>query len=426
MLQPRDCHFHSLSAHGFHRVAYRDWGHPLCPRVVVCVHGLTRNGRDFDTLAAALCDRFRLLCPDMPGRGESDWLPDANDYGFPTYLTTLTALLAHADVERVAWVGTSMGGLLGMVIAAQANTPVTRLVLNDVGPVIAPAALARIGAYVGLDPVFDTFAALEAHIRAVSAPFGTLTDAQWTELARTHGAADRRRTLAAQVRSRHRGPVSQCQRSRAGPLGGLGCDPLPDPAAARRRVGPARGRYRRRNADARAAAEHGRVRRRRPCTDAPQRRPDRAGRRLPGVCLATRSAKPGRIVYNRGEKPAHASVMALALSLPALEARPANPPETRPARVQPWLEETLKRDPIDAAGIIGDALAATNRVAVSEPRRLELAERYYGTRAHAVAESRTPFRARPPPAERQRADRSQGGADTFKRTRDRVQAFACP
>ena len=185
MLQPRECHFRSLSAHGFHRVAYREWGHPLCPRVVVCVHGLTRNGRDFDTLARALDDRFRLLCPDMPGRGDSDWLPDVNDYAFPAYLTTLTALLARADVEQVAWVGTSMGGLLGMVMAAQPNTPVTRLVLNDVGPVIAPAALARIAAYVGLDPVFDSFAALEAHIREVSAPFGPLTDAQWTELSRS-------------------------------------------------------------------------------------------------------------------------------------------------------------------------------------------------------------------------------------------------
>jgi pimeloyl-ACP methyl ester carboxylesterase len=185
MLQPRECHFRSLSPHGFHRVAYREWGHPLCPRVVVCVHGLTRNGRDFDTLARTLDDRFRLLCPDMPGRGDSDWLPDVNDYAFPTYLTTLTALLAHADVEQVAWVGTSMGGLLGMVMAAQPNTPVTRLVLNDVGPVIAPAALARIAAYVGLDPVFDSFAALEAHIREVSAPFGPLTDAQWAELSRS-------------------------------------------------------------------------------------------------------------------------------------------------------------------------------------------------------------------------------------------------
>lgn len=185
MLLPRERHFRSLSPHGFHRVAYRDWGHPLCPRVVVCVHGLTRNGRDFDALARSLADRFRLLCPDMPGRGESDWLPDANDYVFPTYLTVLTTLLAHADVDKVAWLGTSMGGLLGMVIAAQPNTPVTRLVVNDVGPVIEPGALARIAGYVGLDPVFDSLAALEAHIRDVSAPFGKLTDWQWADLARS-------------------------------------------------------------------------------------------------------------------------------------------------------------------------------------------------------------------------------------------------
>jgi pimeloyl-ACP methyl ester carboxylesterase len=185
MLQPRERHFHSLSPHGFHRVAYRDWGHPWCPRVVVCVHGLTRNGRDFDALAQALSGRFRVICPDMPGRGDSEWLPDPHDYTFPTYLTALTALLAHADIDAVAWVGTSMGGLLGMAVAAQRNTPVTRLVLNDVGPVLAPAALARIAGYVGLDPEFATFAELEAHIREVSAPFGALTDAQWTELART-------------------------------------------------------------------------------------------------------------------------------------------------------------------------------------------------------------------------------------------------
>ena len=185
MLQPRERSFRSLSPHGFHRVAYREWGHPASPRVVVCVHGLTRNGRDFDVLASALSDRFRLICPDMPGRGDSEWLPNPTDYVFPIYLAALTTLLAHADVERVAWVGTSMGGLLGMVMAAQRDTPVTRLVINDVGPVIEPAALARISGYVGLDPVFDSFAALEAHIREVSAPFGALSDAQWTDLARS-------------------------------------------------------------------------------------------------------------------------------------------------------------------------------------------------------------------------------------------------
>ncbi len=185
MLQPRQRSFRSLSTHGFHRVAYRDWGHPESPRVLVCVHGLTRNGRDFDALACALSDRFRVLCPDMPGRGDSEWLPNADDYVFPTYLNALTAMLAHAGVDNVAWVGTSMGGLLGMVMAAQKASPLTRLVVNDVGPVLEAAALARIAGYVGLDPVFDSFAALEAHIREVSAPFGALTDAQWAELARS-------------------------------------------------------------------------------------------------------------------------------------------------------------------------------------------------------------------------------------------------
>lgn len=182
MLQPREHSFLSLSPHGFHRVAYREWGHPASARTLVCVHGLTRNGQDFAALAATLSDRFRILCPDMPGRGDSEWLRDPSDYAFPTYLAALAALLAHAQVERVAWVGTSMGGLLGMILAAQPETPITRLVINDVGPVLEPAALQRIASYVGLDPVFDSFEALEAHIREVSAPFGALTDAQWREL----------------------------------------------------------------------------------------------------------------------------------------------------------------------------------------------------------------------------------------------------
>ena len=185
MLAPRNHHFKSLSAHGFHRVVYREWGESDNPRVLTCVHGLTRNGRDFDVLAQRLAGRFRVLCPDMPGRGDSEWLRDPNDYSFPTYLTTLTALLAHARADRVAWVGTSLGGLLGMFMAAQPETPVTKLVVNDVGPVIEGAALARIAGYVGLDPVFDSFASLEAHIREVSAPFGALTDAQWHTLAST-------------------------------------------------------------------------------------------------------------------------------------------------------------------------------------------------------------------------------------------------
>jgi pimeloyl-ACP methyl ester carboxylesterase len=182
---PREHSFNSLSLHGFHRIAYREWGDVGNTRIVVCVHGLTRNARDFDDLATALAPTFRVLCPDMPGRGESDWLRDPNDYNTSTYLTALTALLAHAHAEGVAWVGTSMGGLLGMTLAAQPETPIVRMVVNDIGPVIEQVALARIATYVGLDPLFESFQALEAHVRGVSAPFGPLSDAQWEGLSRS-------------------------------------------------------------------------------------------------------------------------------------------------------------------------------------------------------------------------------------------------
>jgi pimeloyl-ACP methyl ester carboxylesterase len=183
--QPRALSLSSLSPHGFHRVNYYEWGDPANDRVVICVHGVSRNGRDFDVLGEALSPTHRVIAVDMPGRGASQWLPDANDYVFPTYLTTLTALVARSNAARVAWVGTSMGALLGMVMAAQRDTPVSRLVVNDAGPLIEPAAVARIRDYLGLAPTFATFAEAEAYIRAVSAPFGALTDAQWDHLTRT-------------------------------------------------------------------------------------------------------------------------------------------------------------------------------------------------------------------------------------------------
>jgi pimeloyl-ACP methyl ester carboxylesterase len=186
MLQPRTLSFASLSPHGFHNVVYYEWGDPAAQDVVVCVHGLARNGRDFDVLAERLSGRYRVLSIDMPGRGASEWLRDPNDYVFPTYLTTLTALFARANVGKVDFVGTSMGGLLGMVLAAQPGTPVARLVINDVGPALEAAALKRIGTYVGLDPRFATFAETDAYIRKVSAPFGPLTDAQWLHLSSTN------------------------------------------------------------------------------------------------------------------------------------------------------------------------------------------------------------------------------------------------
>ncbi|HEY4137629.1 MAG TPA: alpha/beta hydrolase [Casimicrobiaceae bacterium] len=183
---PRERQLLGLSPHGFHRVVYYEWGVPDNPNVVVCVHGVGRNARDFDVLAEVLSSTHRVLAVDMPGRGKSDWLRDPHDYVFPVYLSTLTALIARAAAQTVSWIGTSMGGLLGIAMAAQPDSPVARLVINDVGTVVEPAALARIADYFGKDPTFATYAEIERYIRDISAPFGPLTDAQWTYLTETN------------------------------------------------------------------------------------------------------------------------------------------------------------------------------------------------------------------------------------------------
>lgn len=179
-----------LGLHGFSRVAYREWGDPLNPRVVLCLHGLTRNARDFDILCERLAPRFRLLCPDMPGRGDSAWLPHAADYGYPLYLSVTAALIARSGATRVAIVGTSMGGLMGMMLAAQPGTPVSALVINDVGPFIPKAALERLRLYVGRGAPAPSLEAFEARLREICAPFGPLTDAQWAHLARHSSRRD--------------------------------------------------------------------------------------------------------------------------------------------------------------------------------------------------------------------------------------------
>lgn len=181
-------HFLGLSAAGFHRIAYTEWGDPADPRPVVCVHGLTRNGRDFDVLAAALAARGRrVVCPDIVGRGRSDWAADPAVYGYPQYCADMGALIARLGAEEVDWVGTSMGGLIGMFVAGARNTPVRRLVMNDIGPFIPKAFMERLRSYVGQPLRFPSLAALEAHLREIHAPFGPLTDAQWRHLAE-HGA----------------------------------------------------------------------------------------------------------------------------------------------------------------------------------------------------------------------------------------------
>lgn len=169
----------------FHVMRHVEWGDPAAPPVV-CVHGLTRTGRDFDALAAGL-PAYRIICPDLPGRGRSDWLPEPASYHPGTYVVALAALLA--GLGPVQWVGTSLGGICGMLVAAMPGQPITRLVLNDIGPRIPASALARIRDYIGNAPVFMDLAALESHLRRVHAPFGPLTDAQWAHLAATSARA---------------------------------------------------------------------------------------------------------------------------------------------------------------------------------------------------------------------------------------------
>ena len=176
-----------LGPHGFHRLVYFQWGDPRNDRVVICVHGLTRRGRDFDWLARALEDRYRVVCVDLPGRGQSDWLPVAADYQPSTYVLGLAALIARLDVEQVDWVGVSLGGILGMTLAAQPKTPIRRLVLDDVGGYIGKKALQRIASYVGQDPAFPNRAGLEAYMREINTGYGPLTDAQWAHLVE-HGS----------------------------------------------------------------------------------------------------------------------------------------------------------------------------------------------------------------------------------------------
>ena len=195
--------FLSLAPGGFHRVAYFDWGNPASRHLVVCVHGLSRNSRDFDFLARELARDCRVICMDVAGRGESEWLSDKADYRFSTYLADAAALIArittppaksyfgafrglrpaNAQALSIDWVGTSMGGLIGMLLAAKPGSPIRRLVLNDVGPFIPWAALYRLKGYIDGGYAFKTIGDVEAYLREACERFGALTDEQWRHLA---------------------------------------------------------------------------------------------------------------------------------------------------------------------------------------------------------------------------------------------------
>lgn len=210
MSAPRVESIACTSPSGIHRMAYYEWGDPQNRDILLCVHGLTRNGRDFDMLAERLSRRFRVVCPDIVGRGLSDWLPNPAGYQVPQYASDIVTLLGRLRPATLNWVGTSMGGLIAMVycglvakaINGRAPTPparlsatidepimpITRLVLNDVGPRVEPQSLLRIGAYLMQTEEFDSYQSAMAYLRDASASFGLKTDEQWDMFARHYFA----------------------------------------------------------------------------------------------------------------------------------------------------------------------------------------------------------------------------------------------
>jgi pimeloyl-ACP methyl ester carboxylesterase len=185
VLSPRFDEVAVLGPHGgFVRVSYADWGPADAAQVVFCVHGLTRNCRDFDFLARRLAARgMRVVAPDLPGRGRSGWISTGTDYATPLYLAAASAVIARTGAAEVDWIGTSLGGHVGMEMAALEGAPIRRLVLNDFGARISGGALQRIGSYLRIKRHFPDIPALEVHLRSIHEPFGKLTDAQWRHMA---------------------------------------------------------------------------------------------------------------------------------------------------------------------------------------------------------------------------------------------------
>lgn len=187
----RACRIELGGEHGAFRLGYTEWGDPAAPgRPLLCVHGLTRTARDFDHLAQALCAERRVIAVDCAGRGLSDWLADPMKYDVAVYARQILTLLDRLGIAEVDWLGTSMGGLIAMAVASGEASPIRRLILNDVGAFVPKAALAPIGAYLGLDLQFSSLALLEQHLRLIHAGFGPLTDEQWRHLTLSSARAD--------------------------------------------------------------------------------------------------------------------------------------------------------------------------------------------------------------------------------------------
>ncbi len=185
MHRSKDNYYLGLSNEGFHRLYYREWGDPDNENVIICVHGVTRISHDFDVLAKKLCKKYRVICPDIVGRGNSDWFGNKENYNFIQYCADINALIAHLHAEKIHYLGTSMGGLIGMILAAMAHTPIESLILNDIGPDIKRTELRRMGEYIGRAPVFATKKELYEYCNRIYQGYGTLlTENQLKGMAR--------------------------------------------------------------------------------------------------------------------------------------------------------------------------------------------------------------------------------------------------
>ncbi len=184
--EPHHDFFWSLTPQGFHKVAYVEWGNRANPHVLICAHGLTRNSRDFDYLAQDLEDSYRIVCPDLLGRGESDYLENSLLYNFTQYMSDIITLIARLGAHNIHWLGTSLGGIIGMMLAAQPHSPIKSLILNDVGMIVPSLALRRLQTYARNDKTFSSFHEAKTYFQTVFSPFGITEPEHWNHITQ-HG-----------------------------------------------------------------------------------------------------------------------------------------------------------------------------------------------------------------------------------------------
>lgn len=175
-------HILSASAEGFHKIIYKEWGRPNAESAIICVHGLTRNGRDFDFIAQHLKDTYHLICPDLVGRGQSDWFTDSKHYHVAQYIQDITVLLAKIEAKNIIWLGTSLGGIIGMIMAALPRSPINRLILNDIGPYINKEATRSLAADLKQEHTFNSQEELREFLKAEYQHLGDFTDDHFDHL----------------------------------------------------------------------------------------------------------------------------------------------------------------------------------------------------------------------------------------------------